>query len=97
VIELSWYGNAAASVGLGGAFHSQRLTLRSSQVGAVAPARRARWSRQRRLAHALALTADPRLDILVRNETPFEALPDALPAILGQPGALSHLVRYPAS
>jgi NADPH:quinone reductase-like Zn-dependent oxidoreductase len=97
VIELSWYGTAAVSVGLGGAFHSQRLTLRASQVGAVARARRARWSRQRRLAQALALTADPRLDILVQNETPFAALPDALPAILGRPGALCHLVRYPAS
>jgi NADPH:quinone reductase-like Zn-dependent oxidoreductase len=96
VIELSWYGSAAVSVGLGGAFHSQRLTLRASQVGTVAPARRARWSRQRRLAQAMLLTADPRLDILVRSETPFEALPDALPAILGEPGALCHLVRYPA-
>jgi len=97
VIELSWYGTAVVSVGLGGAFHSQRLTLRASQVGAVAQARRARWSRERRLAQALALTADPRLDILVQSETPFAALPEALPAILGQPGALCHLVRYPAS
>jgi threonine dehydrogenase-like Zn-dependent dehydrogenase len=96
VIELSWYGTAAASVALGGAFHSQRLTLRASQVGAVAGARRARWSRQRRLAQALALTVDPRLDILVHSETPFDRLPDALPAILGRPGALCHLVRYPA-
>ena len=72
---------------------------RGAAAGAVRPAgaRRARWSRRRRLGQALALTADPRLDILVRNETPFAALPDALPAILGQPGALCHLVRYSAS
>ena len=47
VIELSWYGTTPVSIGLGGAFHSQRLTLRSSQVGAVAPDRRSRWSHRR--------------------------------------------------
>jgi threonine dehydrogenase-like Zn-dependent dehydrogenase len=96
VIELSWYGTTAAPVGLGGAFHSQRLTLRSSQVGSVARARRARWTAQRRLALALSLTADPRLDVLVRSETPFATLPAALPSILGRSGALCHLVRYTA-
>jgi 2-desacetyl-2-hydroxyethyl bacteriochlorophyllide A dehydrogenase len=97
VIELSWYGTAPVSIGLGGAFHSQRLTLRSSQVGSVAPDRRSRWSPRRRLAHALDLAADARLDVLVREESPFEALPARLPSILGQPGALCHLVRYPES
>jgi len=95
VIELSWYGDRPVPVSLGGAFHSQRLTLRASQVGAVAPARRARWSHRRRFAEALSLCADTRLDALVREETPFAALPDRLPAILGRPGALCHLIRYP--
>ena len=95
VIELSWYGITPVSIGLGGAFHSQRLTLRSSQVGHVASDRRSRWSPRRRLALAVDLAADPRLDVLVREETPFEALPAKLPSILGQPGALCHLVRYP--
>ena len=30
VIELSWYGDRTVGVPLGGAFHSQRLTIRSS-------------------------------------------------------------------
>ncbi len=97
VIELSWYGTTPVSARLGGAFHSQRLTLRSSQVGSVAPSRRSRWSSQRRLALALDLVADERLDVLVQSETPFEALPAALPSILGRPGPLCHLVRYPRS
>jgi threonine dehydrogenase-like Zn-dependent dehydrogenase len=97
VIELSWYGTAPVSIGLGGAFHSQRLTLRSSQVGSVAPDRRPRWSRARRLALAMDLAADARLDVLVQDESPFEALPAVLPAILGRTGALCHLVRYPGS
>jgi len=94
VIELSWYGDRPVPVALGRAFHSQRLTIRASQVGSVAPSRRARWTHRQRLAKALSLCADPRLDALVREEMPFDALPNRLPDILGQPGALCHLIRY---
>lgn len=94
IVEVSWYGAHPVGVGLGGAFHSQRLTLLSSQVGNVAPARRARWPHSRRLAKALSLCADPTLDCLVAEETPFGDLPQTLPAILGKPGTLCHLVRY---
>ncbi|MCB8883637.1 zinc-binding alcohol dehydrogenase [Acidisoma cellulosilytica] len=96
VMELSWYGDKAVTVPLGGAFHSQRLSLRSSQVGMVSPSRRARWSHARRLGLALSLAADPRLDCLVREETCFDALPAALPGLLGQPGALFHRIIYPS-
>jgi hypothetical protein len=95
VIELSWYGTRRVEIGLGSAFHSQRLSLHASQVGAVSPHRRARWDGRRRLALALELCADPRLDILLQEETPFATLPEALPRILGRPGALFHLIRYP--
>ena len=95
VIELSWYGANPVKVGLGGAFHSQRLTLRASQVGSVATDRRVRWDHRRRLALALALCADSRLDVLLQAETPFAELSAALPGILGRPGALFHLIRYP--
>ncbi len=94
IIDLSWYGDAPVTVPLGGAFHSQRLSLRASQVGAVAPSRRARWSHARRLALALSLAADPRLDGLVAQATAFERLPEALPGILGRPGALFHRVLF---
>jgi threonine dehydrogenase-like Zn-dependent dehydrogenase len=94
VVEISWYGAQAVSVELGGAFHSQRLTLLSSQVGSVSPARRARWDHRRRLEKALALCSDPRLDVLVSEETPFAEVPARLPEILGAPGALCHLIRY---
>jgi NADPH:quinone reductase-like Zn-dependent oxidoreductase len=97
VIELSWYGTNPVRVDLGGAFHSQRLALRSSQVGAVATERRARWDPTRRLTLALSLARDARLDVLLQNETPFAELPAALPGILGESGALFHLVRYPDS
>ena len=94
IVELSWYGVAPVAVALGGAFHSQRLTLASSQVGSVSPARRARWDHHRRLSKALSLCADPRLDVLVADETPFADVAARLPEILGTPGALCHRIRY---
>lgn len=95
VMELSWYGTRPVRIGLGGAFHSRRLSLRASQVAAVSPERRTRWDNRRRLALALALTADPRLDILLQPETRFETLPDALPQILARASAPFPLIRYP--
>jgi threonine dehydrogenase-like Zn-dependent dehydrogenase len=94
VVELSWFGDQPVAVDLGGAFHSQRLTLKASQVGSVAPSHRADWSHGRRLAEALALCADPRLDALVQAETPFADLPRRMGAILDDPDTLCHLIRY---
>ncbi|HEX3499151.1 MAG TPA: zinc-binding alcohol dehydrogenase [Stellaceae bacterium] len=96
VLELSWYGTAAIAAPLGEAFHSRRLTLRASQVGAVAPARRARWSHRRRLALALDLLADPVYDHLLTGESGFAELPMALARLAAAPGdALCRIVRYP--
>ena len=99
VLELSWYGDAAVPAPLGEDFHARRLTLRASQVGMVAASQRARWSRRRRLALALALLADPVFDIFLTGEGGFEDLPAimsrlAAPASAEQGGALCHLVRY---
>lgn len=94
VVEASWYGDHAPRLALGGAFHSRRLSLVSSQVGAVPPARRARWPARRRLEKALQLLADPRLDVLISGETDFEALPAGYPRILDAPETLCHRVRY---
>lgn len=94
IVEVSWYGDEAVPLPLGEAFHSQRLRLVSSQVGAVAPALRPRFDHARRLAKAMdILAADDRLDALLDGETPFATLPDAMPAITAGSG-LCHLVRY---
>ena len=94
VIELSWFGDKPVSADLGGAFHSQRLTLKASQVGAVAPSHREGWSHTLRLAEALSLCADPRLDVLVQAQTPLLDLPSRMAAILADPDTLCHLIRY---
>lgn len=86
VLEMSWYGDRAVSALLGGAFHSRRLRLVSSQVGSIAPSHRPRWSHHRRLSAAVGLLADPALDILLAPPVAFGDLPDRLPAIFA-PGS----------
>lgn len=96
ILEMSWYGAGEVPVALGGAFHSRRLRLVSSQVGKVAPSHRARWSYGRRLAAALALTADDRLDALLASPVAFADLPQRLPDILGPgSGVLCQVIAYP--
>jgi len=96
VLELSWYGNRAVSVPLGEAFHSQRLTLKSSQVGHVAAAHRGRWSHRRRLELALSLLTDPVLDRLITHSAPFHELPTVLERLsTGAADTLCHRIDYP--
>jgi threonine dehydrogenase-like Zn-dependent dehydrogenase len=98
IIELSWYGTGEVAVPLGGAFHSRRLKLISSQVGKVAPSHRARWSHARRLATALALLEDPVLDRLIAPAIAFEDLPAKLTTVFGtESEAICQLIRYPAA
>ena len=95
VVDLSWYGEGQIEVPLGAAFHSRRLRLVSSQVGQVAPSRRPRWTRNRRLAAALSLLADDRLDALIAPAVTFQDLPARLPDILNaKSNILCQLIRY---
>jgi threonine dehydrogenase-like Zn-dependent dehydrogenase len=85
IVEMSWYG----------AFHSRRLTLRSSQVGTVPAGRHHRWSRRRRLGLALSLLRDPMFEVLLSGESRFCDLPALMPRIAGSPaGTLCHTIRY---
>ncbi len=96
VIELSWFGDRPVPLMLGGAFHSRRLTIRSSQVGHVAPSRRETTSHRDRLAEALALLTDPRLDRLITGEVAFADLGREIPRLLAPdaPGIATR-IRYP--
>ncbi len=95
IVEVSWFGADVSAISLGGAFHSRRLQIISSQVGAVSPSRRPRWPYRRRLEAALSLLADDRFDALITDEVAFEDLPQQLPQILapGAPG-LATVVKY---
>jgi threonine dehydrogenase-like Zn-dependent dehydrogenase len=100
IIEASWFGAQEVALPLGEGFHSRRLRLISSQVGAVAPAMRARRSFGERMAQALGLLADTALEALIGPATPFENLPQAIPGLLnpapGTPAPLCPLVIYGA-
>jgi threonine dehydrogenase-like Zn-dependent dehydrogenase len=98
VIEMSWYGDKVIPVALGGAFHSRRLRIIGSQVGMVSASRRPRWPYARRMAAALDLLRDPRLDALVPGTIEFADIARDLPGVLA-PGAvgLAPVIRYPGA
>ena len=95
VIEMSWYGEGAVAAPLGGAFHSKRLQLISTQVGQVSPSRRPRWDYARRMGKAMELLKDERLDALIDVEVAFDDLPARAGDIFA-PGAkgLGIVVKY---
>ncbi len=78
VLELSWFGDQPVLLPLGEDYHAKRLILRSSQVGTVSQAQRARWDHRRRLALALSLLTEPALDIMIGAECRFEQLPEVM-------------------
>ncbi|KRF36090.1 zinc-dependent alcohol dehydrogenase [Nocardioides sp. Soil805] len=95
VLELSWYGDATTTLSLGGSFHSGRLSLRASQVGRVAPARRERRTTSQRLALALELLHDDAFDCLLTGESAFADLPAVMPRLASRElPALCHAVTY---
>lgn len=95
VLDLSWYGDTEVTLPLGGAFHSSRLAVRASQVGAISPARRGRRTTSERLALALELLADPAFDVLLSGCSPFDELPELMPRLgAGDPSTLCHTITY---
>jgi threonine dehydrogenase-like Zn-dependent dehydrogenase len=95
VVELSWYGDRSVRLPLGEFFHSRRLTIRSSQVGVVSPAKRAHRAYADRMATALGLLRDDAYDALVSGECRFGELPEILPRLTsGELPALCLRVIY---
>ncbi|HYJ70383.1 MAG TPA: zinc-binding alcohol dehydrogenase [Nocardioidaceae bacterium] len=95
VLDLSWYGDAEVQLSLGGAFHSGRLGIRSSQVGTVSPARSGSRTLVDRRALALDLLRDPAFDALITGVSPFDELPDLMSRLAaGSQPALCHTVSY---
>jgi NADPH:quinone reductase-like Zn-dependent oxidoreductase len=97
IVEASWHGDRMVPLPLGEAFHARRLSILSTQVGAVAPAMRGRRTYAERLGLALSLLDDARLDALCAPVARFADLPAALPALLA-PGAAAPpcpVITYP--
>jgi 2-desacetyl-2-hydroxyethyl bacteriochlorophyllide A dehydrogenase len=95
IVELSWYGNTPVPLKLGEAFHARRLTLLSSQVGAVAAPQRARWDTRRRMQLVLSLLTERALDTLITDESDFDSLPSTMARLAANAGgSICHRVRY---
>ena len=83
------------ALALGGAFHSRRIVLRSSQVGSVAATQRSRWSYARRMHKAISLLDDDAVDCLFAADVEFDALPTVMPRLAASAsGAVCQRVRY---
>jgi NADPH:quinone reductase-like Zn-dependent oxidoreductase len=97
IVDASWYGDKKVTVSLGEAFHARRLQIISSQVGAVPAERRARWTFARRMATALQLLRDDRLDALITHDVYFTDAPRQIPKALAEasPGLMT-VLRYPS-
>jgi NADPH:quinone reductase-like Zn-dependent oxidoreductase len=98
ILEASWFGDREPALPLGGAFHQKRLRLLSTQVGSVSPVMRGRRTHGERMALALSLLDDARLDGLLGPFVPFEDLPARIGALLdppeGAPQPLCPIVTY---
>lgn len=94
IVEASWYGDRTVNVPFGEAFHSRRLQLVSSQVGAVPARRIARWTTARRMAAALDLLRDPHFDTLITAEIDFADASARVPAALDSDAGFMTVLRY---
>jgi threonine dehydrogenase-like Zn-dependent dehydrogenase len=77
VLVGSWYGDKPVDLDLGGRFHRSRVAVESTQVSTIDPARRGRWTRERRLD--AAWTHLDRLDaeVLLDRRVPLADAPEA--------------------
>ena len=96
IIEMSWYADRSVSLPLGEDFHARRLSIRASQVGVVARARRHRRTTADRLNLAVSLLRDPVFEAFLTGTSRFEELPDVVQRLSdGTLDALCHVIEYP--
>lgn len=82
-------------VHLGADFHSRRLAIRASQVGAVSASRRARRTSADRLRLALEALRDEAFDVLLTGSSPFSELPEVMTRLAGgELAAICHVIDY---
>ncbi|HKS01443.1 MAG TPA: zinc-binding alcohol dehydrogenase [Arthrobacter sp.] len=98
IIEMSWYADRKITIPLGEDFHARRLSIRASQVGAVARARRHRRTNADRLDLAVSLLKDPVFEAFLTGSSAFAGLPGVVQDLAdGRLEALCHVIEYPAA
>jgi threonine dehydrogenase-like Zn-dependent dehydrogenase len=71
VTALGWYQGSCVDLDLSEEFHHNRISLRSSQTGAVNPAIRHQWNDARKAQVVLSLLSSMDLSTLVTHRIPF--------------------------
>ncbi|MEO5921565.1 MAG: zinc-binding alcohol dehydrogenase [Pseudolysinimonas sp.] len=95
VVVASWFGTRPVQLELGADFHSRRLTIRSSQVGAVAQARRMRRTPGERRELALRMLTDPAFDALLTGTSVWTDLPAVMASIAdGSADTICHTIEW---
>ncbi len=92
IVVGSWYGTKPVELSLDSEFHRSRIELVSSQVSTIAPARRGRWGKDRRLG--VAKTHLGRIDPepLITHRLPIEEAPRAYELLDERPGEAVQVV-----
>ena len=95
VIEVSWYGNRASTLNLGGNFHYKRLTIQSSQVSMIPRKMQANWNIKKRKLEVLRLLEDSWWDQYEIPVVPFEDSPGIFDNLRNnKPVGLTCLLKY---
>ena len=95
VIEMSWYGNKAVNIQLGGTFHSQRKAIISSQVSSLPASKQARWGFYRRKQVVFELLQNDLFDQHISTTIHFTELPALFEKIRNEKThQLSYVVEY---
>jgi 2-desacetyl-2-hydroxyethyl bacteriochlorophyllide A dehydrogenase len=84
VIVASWYGSKSAQLSLNTHFHRGRIQLISSQVSAIAPELRGRWTHERRMDQAIHMLGRFPHDTLSTQPIAFEQAPELYPPLFGE-------------
>lgn len=75
VVAMSWYGGTGEALALSDEFHHNRITIKSSQVGGIAPNLSATHSLKRRVQHVADSFSYLNVDALISDRIPFDEAP----------------------
>jgi threonine dehydrogenase-like Zn-dependent dehydrogenase len=92
VTVCSWYGTKPVPLMLGGRFHRGRITLRSTQVGRIAPEISGRWSYARRRTMVLKLLTALPVERLISHRFLFEDAPQAYALLADRPDETTQVI-----
>ena len=92
VTVLSFYQNPPDNFQMGREFHSNRTTIKSSQIGGINPALSHRYDDERRMKASLELIAKMDVDSLVSHNCKFYEYPEMLKTISDNPSACKSVI-----